>query len=139
MSKLLYSCITCFQQFNNKEQLKRHYLRRRGCKSPDDVLTEVLLKKIQQLERNMEEYRFFKFEGTAMNMLNNRYDRLYRIKDSLDAFEVFLKTHLKNAYDTEVKRKVVQEIYDDLVDEYKVLKDEYKTDRNLFISKKLDI
>lgn len=139
MSKLHYTCVTCLQEFNTKYHLKRHYMRKKGCKSPDDVLTEILLKTIQQLERNIEEYKFFKYEGTALNMLKNRYDRLFRIKDSINSLEIFLKTHLKNAYEDEKKKQAVLKVFDEIYDEYIVLKNEYKRDSHILFSKSLDI
>ena len=116
--------------------------RLKGCQSPEEVLSEMMINKIEQHDKAFEMYELFYNTMSHKDRIDkekllDRYNRLYNMKRALNKTELFIKNYCQNLNDTQEKKDAIHEIINELLIKYEHYKNEYIQDKTNLIGDNL--
>jgi len=140
--KYLYHCPSCNNAFSNKNLLKRHFERIKGCQSAEAVLSEIVIDKLERLDKNFEIYELnflclSEKDKTDVFLLKDRYMRLSILKRNILRLQSFIENFCATLYDTEDKKAAINEVIKEFFIRFENMKAQYVQDKSRNIANTL--
>lgn len=140
--KFYYTCPSCEIVFRQKKHLKEHLRRKIGCKSPSEIMGELMLDKLNDMDKCFEIYDIFYLtlspaDKKHKDKILDRYNRLYYIKNKIIKLNGYINNFCKKLYDDDKKRDCINKILREYDMMYEERKKQYINDKKMLVEDEL--